>query len=154
VKLNLKVGIFISDNTDLWLTDASYSGFGSTCKLYICSVYNSQFIEIVHISNKCYSNSSIFKPTICKWHTVKLKRKTQSPCLIKDYRNAELTRSLCVYVDGPRNNGHDGQNVMSSWVHHVNKMYAISKKSGIKWSTTQINFNVHIKITKHCDDKE
>jgi hypothetical protein len=28
VKLNLKVGIFISDNTDLWLTDASYSGFG------------------------------------------------------------------------------------------------------------------------------
>jgi hypothetical protein len=26
VKLNLKVGIFISDNTDLWLTDASYSG--------------------------------------------------------------------------------------------------------------------------------
>ena len=37
-------------------------------------------------------------------HTVQLKRKTQSPCLIKDYRNAELTRSLCVYVDGPRNN--------------------------------------------------
>jgi hypothetical protein len=37
-------------------------------------------------------------------HTVQLKRKTQSPCLIKDYRNVELTRSLCVYVDGPRNN--------------------------------------------------
>ena len=33
-----------------------------------------------------------------------------------------------------------------------NKMYAISEKSGIKWSTAQINFNVHIKITKHCDD--
>ena len=29
MKLNLKVGIFISDNTDLWLTDASYSGFGT-----------------------------------------------------------------------------------------------------------------------------
>jgi hypothetical protein len=29
VKLNLKVGIFISDNTDVWLTDASYSGFGT-----------------------------------------------------------------------------------------------------------------------------
>ena len=36
--------------------------------------------------------------------TVKLKQKMQSPCLIKDYRNAEITRSLCVYVDGPRNN--------------------------------------------------
>jgi hypothetical protein len=36
----------------------------------------------------------------------------------------------------------------------INKMYAISEKSGIKWSTEQINFNVHIKITKHCDDKE
>ena len=36
--------------------------------------------------------------------TVQLKRKTQSPCLFKDYRNAELTRSPCVYVDGPRNN--------------------------------------------------
>jgi hypothetical protein len=29
VKLNLKVDIFISDNTDLLLTDASYSGFGT-----------------------------------------------------------------------------------------------------------------------------
>ena len=29
MKLNLKVGIFISDNTDLWFTDASYSGFGT-----------------------------------------------------------------------------------------------------------------------------
>jgi hypothetical protein len=29
VELNLKVGIFISDNTDLWLTDAWYSGFGT-----------------------------------------------------------------------------------------------------------------------------
>ena len=37
-------------------------------------------------------------------NSVQLKRKTQSPCLIKDYRNAELTRSLCVYVDGRRNN--------------------------------------------------
>ena len=36
--------------------------------------------------------------------TVQLKRKTQIPCLIKDYRNAELTSSPCVYVDGPRNN--------------------------------------------------
>ena len=36
----------------------------------------------------------------------------------------------------------------------INKMYAISKKSGIKWSTAQINLNVDIKITKHCDDKE
>ena len=27
-----------------------------------------------------------------------------SPLLFKDYRNAELTRSLYVYVDGPRNN--------------------------------------------------
>ena len=36
--------------------------------------------------------------------TVQLKQKMQSPCLIKDYRNAELTRSLCVYVDGSRNN--------------------------------------------------
>ena len=27
--MNLKVGIFISDNTDLWLTDTSYSGFGT-----------------------------------------------------------------------------------------------------------------------------
>ena len=36
--------------------------------------------------------------------TVQLKRKTQSPCLIKDYRNAELTSSPCVYVDDPRNN--------------------------------------------------
>ena len=34
---------------------------------------------------------------------MQLKRKTQSPCLIKDYRNAELTRSPCVYVDGSRN---------------------------------------------------
>jgi hypothetical protein len=33
----------------------------------------------------------------------------------------------------------------------INKMYAISEKSGINWSTAQINFNVHIKITKHCD---
>jgi hypothetical protein len=72
--------------------------------------------------------------------TVQLKQKTQSPCLIKDYRNAELTRSLCVYVDGP--------------LYPINKMYAISEKSGIKWSTAQINFSVHIKITKHCDDKE
>ena len=37
-------------------------------------------------------------------YTVQLKWKTQSPCLIKDYRNAELTSSPCVYVDGPRNN--------------------------------------------------
>ena len=37
-------------------------------------------------------------------YTVQLKRKTQSPCFIKDYRNAELTRSPCVYVDGLRNN--------------------------------------------------
>ena len=29
MKLNLKVGIFISDNTDLWLIDASYGGFGT-----------------------------------------------------------------------------------------------------------------------------
>jgi hypothetical protein len=29
---------------------------------------------------------------------------SQSPCLIKDYRNAELTSSPCVYVDSPRNN--------------------------------------------------
>jgi hypothetical protein len=29
VKLNLKVGISISDNTDLWLTDTSYNGFGT-----------------------------------------------------------------------------------------------------------------------------
>ena len=36
--------------------------------------------------------------------TVQLKRKTQSPCLFKDYRNAKLTRSPCVYMDGPRNN--------------------------------------------------
>jgi hypothetical protein len=36
----------------------------------------------------------------------------------------------------------------------INKMYAISEKSGIKQSTAQINFNVHIKNTKHCDDKE
>ena len=36
--------------------------------------------------------------------TVQLKWKTQIPCLIKDYRNAELTSSPCVYVDGPRNN--------------------------------------------------
>ena len=35
---------------------------------------------------------------------VQLKRITQIPCLIKDYRNAELTSSPCVYVDGPRNN--------------------------------------------------
>ena len=33
-------------------------------------------------------------------------------------------------------------------------MYDISEKSGIKLSTAQINFDVHIKITKHCDDKE
>ena len=37
-------------------------------------------------------------------HTVQLKQKTQSPCLIKDYRKAELTRDPCVYVDGLRNN--------------------------------------------------
>ena len=37
-------------------------------------------------------------------YTVQLKRKTQSPCLIKDFRNAKLTRSPCVYVDGLRNN--------------------------------------------------
>ena len=36
--------------------------------------------------------------------TVQFKRKTQSLCLFKDYRNAELTKSPCVYVDGPRNN--------------------------------------------------
>jgi hypothetical protein len=35
---------------------------------------------------------------------VEFKWKTQSLCLIKDYRNAELTRSPCVYVDGPWNN--------------------------------------------------
>jgi hypothetical protein len=34
-----------------------------------------------------------------------------------------------------------------------NKMYAISEKNVIKWSIAQIIFNVHIKITKHCDDK-
>ena len=34
-------------------------------------------------------------------------------------------------------------------------MHAIpEKKNGIKRSTAQINFNVHIKITKHCDDEE
>jgi hypothetical protein len=34
-------------------------------------------------------------------------------------------------------------------------MYAIpEKKHAIKWLTAQINFNVHIKITKHCDDEE
>jgi len=38
------------------------------------------------------------------FYTVQLKGKTQSPRLFKDYRNAELTRSPCVYMDGPRNN--------------------------------------------------
>jgi hypothetical protein len=35
-------------------------------------------------------------------------------------------------------------------------MHAIPEKTKnvIKWSTAQINFNVHIKITKHCDDEE
>jgi hypothetical protein len=34
-------------------------------------------------------------------------------------------------------------------------MHAIpGKKNGIKLSTAQINFNVHIKIMKHCDDEE
>ena len=37
-------------------------------------------------------------------HTVQPRVKTQSPHLFKDYRNTELTRSLCVYVDGLRNN--------------------------------------------------
>ena len=34
-----------------------------------------------------------------------------------------------------------------------NKMYAISEIFFSKWSIAQIIFNVHIKITKHCDDK-
>jgi hypothetical protein len=50
VKLNLKVGIFISDNTDLWLTDASYSGFGTdldviTGKFYVCRVLRPVMVE-------------------------------------------------------------------------------------------------------------
>jgi hypothetical protein len=35
-------------------------------------------------------------------------------------------------------------------IYPINKMYAIPEKiTGIKWSTAQINFNVHIKITKN-----
>ena len=29
LRIKLCIGIFISDNTDLWLRDASYSGFGT-----------------------------------------------------------------------------------------------------------------------------
>jgi hypothetical protein len=36
--------------------------------------------------------------------TVQPREKTQNLRLFKDYRNAELMRSLCVYVDGPQNN--------------------------------------------------
>jgi hypothetical protein len=45
VKLNLKVGIFISYNTDLWLTDASYSGFGTD--LDVIPVNNSSVYPII-----------------------------------------------------------------------------------------------------------
>jgi hypothetical protein len=39
VKLNLKVGIFISDNTDLWLKDTSYSGFGTDLEVVTGKFY-------------------------------------------------------------------------------------------------------------------
>jgi hypothetical protein len=44
VKLNLKVGILISDNTDLWLTDASYSGFGTDLE-----VITGKFYQLVSV---------------------------------------------------------------------------------------------------------
>jgi hypothetical protein len=43
VKLNLKVGIFISDNTDLWLTDASYSGFGTDLDVITGKFYDRKY---------------------------------------------------------------------------------------------------------------
>jgi hypothetical protein len=46
------------------------------------------------------------------------------------------------------------QNKMCAHIYPINKMYPIPEKNGIKWSTAQINFNVHIKITKHCDVEE
>jgi hypothetical protein len=39
VELNLKVGIIIADNTDIWLTDASYSGFGTDLDVIIGTFY-------------------------------------------------------------------------------------------------------------------
>ena len=40
-------------------------------------------------------------------HTVQPRGKTQSPRLFNDYRNAELTRSPCVYVMSNLYRGHD-----------------------------------------------
>jgi hypothetical protein len=105
------------------------------------------------VGSRCFDPQ--FQKWVAMWAGVinipvhrQLKRKTQSPCLIKDYRNAELTSSPCVYVDGPRNNVD-----MTDRTRCLHELYAISEKNVIKWSIAQIIFNVHIKITKHCDDK-
>jgi hypothetical protein len=47
VKLNLRVGIFISDNTGLWLTDASYSGFGTDLDVIIGNVLPACVVHII-----------------------------------------------------------------------------------------------------------